>query len=640
MKKTIHALIILFTFLIFSISFSEELTIIHTNDMHSQLLGLAPNSDYSPMTINDDSTFGGWARIATIIKNIKKNAASPVLVLDAGDFMMGSLYHVIAREYAVELQLMKKMGYDCITLGNHEFDLMPKGLARIIRSAYKNNGLPNIVASNVIFSKKSSEDDSLEKIFNEKLVKPYIVIKKGKLKIGLFGLMGKAAWDVSPFAKPVTFGDPIASAQNMVSLLRNKEKVDIVICLSHGGLDVDPSKSEDEILAKEVSGIDVIISGHSHSRMNKPVTINNTIIVQSWEYGKEVGILTLNIKNKKLSIKKYQPLLIDDKIKGDETIHKIINHYQGAISMNVLKFHGVGFRSPVAQTSFNLQWQKEESTIGNLVTDAILWYANKNKGKDKTPFTGAFESNGIIRDSLLKGKTGIVSMADLYRVFPMGIGMDDTMGYPLVSFYINAKEIKNGSEILTTIAPMKGADYFIQVAGFKIKYNPKRMLFDRVTDIWIKENNKYIKLDISQKNKKLYRFTANMYNAAFFSLVGDYTANILKITPKDKDGKPYKGIKEMLLDGNTIKPGTQEIKEWVAILKFIKNFKDKDGNGIADIPDRYKKPQGRIIKAASLNPYHLLRGGSWLTWSVFGGIILVLGLISFIAVRFFRKIKK
>ena len=98
------------------------LTIIHTNDLHSHLQGFSPESDYNPHDIKTDATLGGWSRIATLINDTKRARKNPVLTLDSGDFLMGSLFHMLAREEAFELRLMKKMGYDVITLGNHEFD--------------------------------------------------------------------------------------------------------------------------------------------------------------------------------------------------------------------------------------------------------------------------------------------------------------------------------------------------------------------------------------------------------------------------------------------------------------------------------------------------------------------------------------
>ena len=190
-------------FLIFAASpapgADKKITIVHSNDLHSHFLGFSPNIDYSPLQTHDDDTVGGWARIATAIKKVKQQRNNPVLVLDAGDFLMGSLFHMLSREEAFELQLMKAMDYDVITLGNHEFDLKPKGLARILSTAHQQGQIPQIVLSNAVFSKTSSADDALEKIFDSGIVKPYRIMEKNGLKIGFFGLMGKNAAEVAPF---------------------------------------------------------------------------------------------------------------------------------------------------------------------------------------------------------------------------------------------------------------------------------------------------------------------------------------------------------------------------------------------------------------------------------------------------------
>ncbi len=167
----------------------KAFTIIHSNDLHSHLLGFSPNIDYTPYRTGDDETVGGWARIATVIKQIKKNRENPVLVLDAGDFLMGSLFHLLSREEAFELRLMKKMGYDVTTLGNHEFDLMPRGLARILTAADLRGQIPAIVHSNTVFSNESKKDDSLEEVFGKGIVRPYMVLEKEGVRIGFFGIM-------------------------------------------------------------------------------------------------------------------------------------------------------------------------------------------------------------------------------------------------------------------------------------------------------------------------------------------------------------------------------------------------------------------------------------------------------------------
>jgi 5'-nucleotidase/UDP-sugar diphosphatase len=110
----------------------RRVTIIHTNDLHSHLQGFAPEGDYTPLVSGNDATVGGIARIAALIRRVRADRANPVLAIDAGDFLMGSLFHMVSREEAVELRLMKAIGYDAVGLGNHEFDLEPDGLARIL----------------------------------------------------------------------------------------------------------------------------------------------------------------------------------------------------------------------------------------------------------------------------------------------------------------------------------------------------------------------------------------------------------------------------------------------------------------------------------------------------------------------------
>ena len=155
MKLLRIAIIIATLFISTNLLAAEKLlTIVHTNDLHSHLQGFSPEIDYRPFDAGADKTLGGWSRIATVIKNTKKGRKNPVLTLDAGDFSMGSLFHVLAREEAFELRLLKMMGYDAVTLGNHEFDLKPDGLARTLMAAKTKGGMPQIVFASAVFSKK------------------------------------------------------------------------------------------------------------------------------------------------------------------------------------------------------------------------------------------------------------------------------------------------------------------------------------------------------------------------------------------------------------------------------------------------------------------------------------------------------
>jgi 5'-nucleotidase / UDP-sugar diphosphatase len=624
----------------------QKLTILHTNDMHSHLLGFPPTLDYTPGVTGDDATKGGWARIMTVIQNTRAGRKNPVVVVDSGDFLMGTLFHMVCRERSLELRLMKKMGYDVITLGNHEFDLKPDGLARILRSARDNEGLPAIISSNVIFSKTDSRDDTLEAAFQSGLVRPYRVEVRDGLRIGFFGLVGKDAAEVSPFAEPVTFGDPADAARKMTAFLRTKEKADVVVCLSHGGIDMGSlSKSEDVLLAREAPDIDIIISGHTHTPLAKPIVIGKTIIVQAWCNGLWAGILDVSAGSGPVRLDGYRIVEIDDRIRGDAGVTAVINGYKDEIRRAVLSPLGLAFDSIIARTRFDLDFIVDESSAGNLITDASRWYVNKFVYDPRTPSTkvvAAIDSNGIIREAVVKGKTGKISAADLFSSLPLGIGLDGTMGYPMIAVYLYASEIKKALEVPTSIYPLKGEDYFLQISGLRYTYNPHRMIFDRVTGIEIgSEEEGFWPLDYSSSNKKLYRITANYYNASFLKIVGNFTMNILKIVPKDRKGKPIDDLSTALVDTDPERPGIQEAKQWIGLMEFVRNFEDVNGDGFPDVPDKYSKKLGRIVSEPSLNPVSLLKNGTWITWCVFGAVVMIAAgaafLTRFIVMRVRRR---
>ncbi len=648
-KKTILVLLVIILFAGTS-AYSEEVTftILHTNDLHSHLLGHSPNRDYTPNTTNDDETLGGWARLATVIKQEKAARTNTVFVLDAGDFLMGTLFHMISRDEAAELALMKEMGYDFTILGNHEFDLKPRGLSRILRSAAKKGGMPQILASNTVFDPEDEADDALEEDFEAGLVKRYVVLERDGIKIGLFGIMGTDAAEVAPFASPLTFSDMFETSRKMVKLLREKEKVDLVICLSHSGLREDKDRSEDEILAREVSGIDIIISGHSHTVVPEPIVINDTIVVQAGEYGKYLGVMDFTVgDDKKVSVVNYRLVSIDDSIKGDERITRMIGERKRIVERDVLAGLGLKFSQKVAETNYDMILKNEEVGLGNMLTDAIRWAANKRLYDPADPLSRVrvcIQSNGLIRSNILVGKTGYVSVSDLFRVEPLGIGVDDTMSYPLVTFYLYASEIKKAMEVPTSIYPIKGSDYYLQVSGLKVKYNPKRMIFDRVTEILIEgEDGSFVPLDYSSDNKELYRFTTNYYNASFIKVVGNFTNNILTMVPKDRDGNRIEDLATERIDADPAKPGIQELKDWETIFEYVSTFEDSDGDGVKEIPARYKEAEGRFVPEPSFNPLKLLKRGNYLTWIAFGAIIVVLAvlfLIIYVPVRIIRRRKK
>ncbi len=606
----------------------KMITIVHSNDLHSHLLGFSPNIDYTPSETGDDKTVGGWARIATVIRDVKQDRTNPVLVVDAGDFLMGSLFHMLSREEAFELRLMKAMGYDVVTLGNHEFDLKPAGLTRIL-TANQRDQIPFIVSSNAIFSSESEADDELEKVFAEGIVEPYLVLEKDGVRIGFFGLMGKGAAEVAPFASPVKFEDPVAAAKRMVKKLREGEKADIVVCLSHSGLSDNPEKSEDEVLAREAPGIDIIISGHTHTKTDVR-KVNDTLVVQAWCYGRQLGVMDIDWDGGKVSLKDYRLIDINDSIGGDARITAMISGFEDRINEEVLAGEGFEFREIIARTPFKLEIVEDECNLGNLIADSIRWYINKYDSDLDDPANKVevgVISNGVIRDDIEIGRTGDVAVCDVFRAIPLGIGFNDraSMGYPLITFYIYPSEMKKALEILTSVYPLKGGDYYLQVSGVKFSYNPNRMIFDRVTEIWLgAEENGYSLLDYSKSNKRLIRVAADIYNATFLKVVGNFTWHFLDIVPKDRVGNPVDDLRSVRVDADKQAPGIQELKEYAGVLEYVRSFPDITGDGVPDIPEKYRGKLGRQLVEASWNPFKLLKRGTHVTWIACGAIFIVL----------------
>ncbi len=594
---------------------SKRFSIIHFNDLHSRFQGFAPTIDFSPYRINNDATKGGWSRIATHVKQIKAERNHPVIGLNAGDFSMGSLFHMGIRETGMELQLMKQIGIDITTLGNHEFDLGPDGLARILDSAYNAGGIPEIVYSNIEFDLDAAGDDSLQKVFEQRQIPPYIVKDINGVKVGFYGMMGKDAVEVSPFAKPLTFKDTIATSKQMVQVLRQQHKVDLVVFISHSGIWQDKSISEDEIVAQQVDGIDVIVSGHTSRELPQPLNVNDTLIVHAGAYGKFVGVMDLQFSNGQLTLENYHLQAIDDAIMGDAEVQKQIDDYaKTTIETLILAPESLEFNQIIAETKFPLLVNHSESNVGALVADSIRWHISQLEPED--PIAFAIESNGLVRDNILVGETGKISVADAFSVMPLGIGQDDTMGYPLVSFYVTAAEIKDALEVTTSVVPLKGSEYFLHVSGLKFQYNPNRMFFDRVTGIQqLMPDGSYQELDYSSKNKKLYRVAANLYNATMMTLVEDFTKGILAIVPKDKQGKPLAGLSEAVVDTSP-EPGLQETKQWVALIRYLQNLPDTDNNQIANIPDSYNNLSSRAIAQPSWHPFKLIGNGAFITWLI------------------------
>lgn len=582
-----------------------KLTIMHTNDMHSHLLGFGPEGDYTPLSPNDDATVGGFARLAAKVGEIRtarEASGTPTILVDAGDFMMGTAFTLLRGES--ELTLMDLLGYDVITLGNHEFDWTPAQTAKIFGLITPLGLHMQVVASNLVFSDTSTKDDTLAALFGPgNVIQPSWIKDIDGLKVGFFGLLGKDATSVAPFASPVTFEDQNTAAAAAVAELQSAG-AQLIICLSHSGLE------EDSALAQAVSGINVIISGHTHEKTTTPITVGNTLIVQAGDYSRYIGVLDLDLAKPVPYLDTYQLLNIDDAITGDATVQATVDSLKGEIN-SVLASLGYSylFDETIAVTPYDLVGiAGQETNLGNLVTDAMRWMVDEveyDPGDATTRKVDlAVESNGVIRDDILAGTTGKISFSDAFRVLPLGFGLEKDgagnppIGYPMVTIYVTAAEIRKALEVITTVYPLKGSDYWLSVSGLKFEYNPNFLPFYRVRRIYLgDEDNGYATkpLDTSCLNKKLYKIAINYYVAQFIAVIGDYTYGFLTIVPKDKNGVSYldetahpDGLDEARVDRDSDTEGTQELQEWDGFVRYLQD--------LGTVPARYAGPTGRITE--------------------------------------------
>ena len=566
---------------------AQRLTLLHTNDLHSKLTGYGPESDYTPLEINNDNTLGGFARMATIIKAQKLKATEQTLVIDAGDFLMGSLFHVPEQETGFQLNLMKKMGYDYITFGNHEFEFGTDVLAKIINAAQKKGGHPQIVASNLVFS-KNHEDDSLQNLFENGTIQPYNVFQKNGLKIGIFGLVGIDAASVAPASKPVTFADPFKTAVKTAKYLKKVEKADIIILLSHAGIVIDEKTGaytgEDLKIAKKASEIDIIISSHTHMRTPEFIRQGKTYIVQTGSYGAEMGKIELSFEEGKINDFAFELLPVDDKIKGDETVQREIDDYISSINKNYLEPFNLEYFKVIGKTGFDLTIDFEklsESNLGPFIADAAKYYLDKTNN----PVDVSLVASGTIRENIIAGKSQTITPADAFRVMSLGKGNDNFPGYPLAVIYVTGREMKDLAEAIVMLGK-KGGDGFIYYSGLEIVTDPKKGFLKKVQQIKIDGQP----MDFSKKNKQLYAVSANTYLLSFIGRIKKISFGLLKVEPKDKNGIPVNNIFNQLADTNQNLPGIQEAKEWLSLIEFIRSF-EKNSEGIPEIPAEYRKPK-------------------------------------------------
>jgi 2',3'-cyclic-nucleotide 2'-phosphodiesterase (5'-nucleotidase family) len=616
-------------------------TILHTNDEHSALVP-SPLVDYKPG--EKDPSLGGFARLAGAVKNIREEKSKvnePVLLVSAGDFLGGSPFAWLALEgKAPELSLMVELGYDVVTIGNHEFDYGPEVLAQYLKAAgYPGaNSRTALVSSNII-------PPPGHPLGEAGIMGTYLKELPNGLKLGFFGLIGKDATRVAPYTDPVKFADQVETAKKSVEILKGKG-ADVIIAVTHLG------EEEDIQLAKEVDGIDVIVGGHSHTKLTEPIFESGTIIVQAYELVKNLGVLNLayDTASKKVRIRNNelgQPFLIpiDNSVLVDPHLGSLVDQYTAGLNQTVSRMTNGRFNdiNDILITSqfivTNLP-KLQESPFGNFITDAMRIVSEQVTG-EKVHL--AFQANGAIRGAIVPGTMPYskdkVNFFDLVDLVGLGTGPDKEPGYPMVSVYFTGKEIRRILEISVFLSEFMGDTYFLQVSGLRMTYDPKRAILFTVpikniplpstrsvlsAELFMEEgiqgDSDY--KELSWKDDQLYHVVSDYYIASFLPMVGELLP-MLKLVMKDKDGNPIENLEDAIIyrDG-------KELKVWQAVVEYAAS-QPVGPDGLPRMPVVYAHSSGRLTQERAISLRILLLMG-----------ILGISLIIVLLIRLIRGRKR
>ena len=615
---------------------TKQIDVLFTHDTHSHL------DSFSTIVNGKQEKVGGFAKIKTLI-NEKKKEDPDTLILDGGDFSMGTLVQTVYNTEAAELRMLGSLGYDVTTFGNHEFDYRSAGLANMLNAAV-NSGetVPEIVVCNVDWDamEKDGLSDGQKQIreaFDAYGVKDYVMVQKGDVKIAVVGVFGKDALECAPTCE-LSFKDPIEAVKQTVEEIRKNEDADMIACVSHSGTWEDESKSEDELLAKAVPELDLIISGHTHSELTEAIQHGNTYIVSCGEYGRNLGSLSMTQKQDgRWDLTSYDLIPVSEDIKPDEATQKRIDKLMDKVDTNYLADFGYTRKEVLAQNDveFNsleeMGTKHEELNLGDIMSDAYVYAVENSEYYDGDPVDVAVVPSGTVRDTYTKGD---ITVEDVFNSFSLGIGKDGVAGYPLINAYLTGKELKLVAEVDASVSDFMTTAR-LYCSGLNFTYNPHRMILNKVTDCYLTRTDGE-RTEI--QDDKLYHVVTDLYTGQMLGSVMKMSYGLLSLEPKDKDGKPIENLEDQ-----AIMEGDRELKAWDAIARYMQSFDDTDGDSIANVPEYYATTHGRKVVDDSKNIISLIKNPNKFTAIIVSVTLIIIVMIVLVTVlirKVVRKIRK
>ena len=480
-----------------------RVTLLQTTDLHDHAKG---SGHLGPGPAGQ----GGYARIAAYVEAVRAGAGHPVVLVDSGDWSMGTLYDLTLGRTPLPLWFADALRYDCITLGNHEFDRAPAGLAATLAAALTGFGFRTpIVASNLDLG----GDTQLAPLVGPgKMIQATRVrdLPNG-LRVGFLGLMGREAARES-LSAPVAFTDyarDYGLVQDLVDDLRGRRGCALVVALDHAGTGDGGAGGEDVELARHVTGIDVIASGHTHNPLERVRTVPNgdwnTFICCAGASGTHVSRLDLAVRPQGGAVleasgnlpmtdaalaKLGLPAPADPGFAGVVAMaDQELNRALGPVLTRLPGFADYdpgdparGIYHPLATCDQDLQpngrsTMPAPSGLGSLCADALRAVPNALAGAsgDATPFTAAALATGELRVGLEAGAP--VTFADIHGLLPLGLSPDpdqqDITGMPLVWAYLDpeAARLLCALQLLAQTG-LVGGDSYLNLSGLSYRLDP------------------------------------------------------------------------------------------------------------------------------------------------------------------------
>jgi len=499
----------------------HKITILQTTDLHDHANG-ADHVGLDVDAVTGTSITGAYARIAAYVDYVRRTTNHSVVLVDSGDWTMGTLYDLTLGGRPLALLFLERMRYDCVTLGNHEFDYTSRGLAQILAAAQSAFGFDvPIVASNMNLN---GNTDLAPFVGAGHLIDTIRVERlQNGMKVGFIGLMGESAATDAAASAPVSFSrlsTHYQDIQTLVDTLRDDEKADFVIALSHSGTNAAGTSGEDVELARHVRGIDVIASGHTHTPLASAHAVTNgtwtTQIIDAGAYGTNVARidLTFHPSSKTTTLNAFTnvPMTdaglagIDPGLVADPITSALVRFTDQQLNTNLGPFFstvfpdyssqnlGTGIYHPVAVAAQDMVSNGANAVpspngLGDLAADAERNVPNSIitqtlaavggnpanlPGYDFTPFQTAVVATGILRGKL---HTGVpISFADVYDVLPLGISPDASqslpVGYPMISVYLDLADLKKVAALqLVAQTNLVEADFYLNLSGIQYSLN-------------------------------------------------------------------------------------------------------------------------------------------------------------------------